>query len=134
MRILFLDDDASRHQAFARNSIGHIVHAAWGYEECCYQLQGPDVFDQAHLDHDLSDMAAAGMPAKDEKTGTHVAEFIAAMPPEKRPRLVVLHSFNDAGWRRMARILDEAGVDWIRRQFSPNDVPPTTRGTWSMRK
>jgi hypothetical protein len=116
MKILFLDDDATRHKRFLMANIGRDVHQAWDYEQACRALDA-HVFDEAHLDHDLSDMAAAGMPAKDEKTGTHVAEYIAAMLESQRPRLVVLHSFNDAGWRRMGRILHDAGVRCVRQQF-----------------
>lgn len=109
MRILFLDDSKERHRRFTMNRIGMNIAQAWDCAEAC-RLLAETVFDVAYLDHDLSDLAAAGMPAADEKTGTHVAEYIAAMPPEKRPRRVVIHSFNDYGRRRMAGILRDAGV------------------------
>lgn len=116
MKIFFLDDDAQRHARFKMDRIGMDITTAWNYADACAAL-AKTKFDVAYLDHDLSEMAAAGMPAKDEKTGTHVAEFIASLPAEKRPKFVVLHSFNDAGRRRMGAILDEAGVSCMIAPF-----------------
>lgn len=127
MKILFLDDDATRHKRFLMANIGRDVHQAWDYDQACRALDA-HVFDEAHLDHDLSDLAmracvnGTALP-DDEKTGTHVAEYIAAMLPDQRPRLVVLHSFNDAGWRRMAIILKEVGVRCVRQQFGKGLSP-----------
>jgi ActR/RegA family two-component response regulator len=115
-RIFFLDDDPVRTRRFKMNRVGMDITTAQNYESACATLAGT-VFDVAHLDHDLSDLAAAGTPAADEKTGTHVAEFIVSLPPEKRPRLVVLHSYNNAGRRRMAAILLAAGVQCVTEPF-----------------
>lgn len=115
-KILFLDDDAERHKRFMMDRIGMDITAVWNYADACAALRGT-VFDLAYLDHDLSELAAAGRPAKDEKTGTHVAEFIVSLPEKRRPRFVILHSFNDAGRRRMAAILDEAGVSCMIAPF-----------------
>jgi hypothetical protein len=116
MKIFFLDDDKERHKRFKMNRIGHDITQAWTYAEAC-KLLSETVFDEAYLDHDLSEMAAAGRPGKDEKTGTHVAEFIVSLPEEKRPKFVIIHSFNDYGRRRMADILGEAGVRVMLQQF-----------------
>jgi hypothetical protein len=116
MKIFFLDDDNERHRRFKMNRIGMDITAVFTYADACAALS-KTVFDEAWLDHDLSEMAAAGRPGKDEKTGTHVAEFIAAMPVEKRPKFVIVHSFNDYGRRRMAAILDDAGVRVMIQQF-----------------
>lgn len=115
-RIFFLDDDPERHRRFKMNRNGMDITAACNYREACTALAAV-VFDVAFLDHDLSELAAAGRPSSEEKTGTHVAEFIAGLPPDRRPRLVVLHSYNDAGRRRMAAILGEAGVPWVIQPF-----------------
>ena len=109
MKIFFLDDDKERHRRFLKNRIGMDVTTAWSYEEAVRTLSD-EVFDVAYLDHDLSDLAASGRPAPGEKTGTDVAEFIANMPEDKRPRSVIIHSFNDYGRKRMAAILRDAGV------------------------
>lgn len=117
MRILFLDDDKERHRRFKMNRIGMNITQAWTCAEACALLSAT-VFDVAHLDHDLSDAAASGQPGPNEKTGTHVAEYIAAMPEDRRPRAVVIHSFNNYGRRRMATILESAGVPVSIRPFS----------------
>lgn len=109
MKIFFLDDDKQRHKRFLMNRIGMDITVAWTCAEACQRLS-ETVFDVAYLDHDLSELAAAGKPAKDEKTGAHVAEFIASMPEEARPKFVVLHSFNPSGRMRMSQILTDAGV------------------------
>ena len=116
MKTLFLDDDKERHRRFTMNRIGQDITQVWNCDEACAALAATR-YAVAYLDHDLSDMAAAGMPARGEKTGTDVAEFIAAMPPEARPETVVIHSFNDYGRRRMASILREAGVRCVIEPF-----------------
>ena len=115
-KIFFLDDDAERHKRFKMDRIGMDITAVWNYADACAAL-AKTKFDIAYLDHDLSELAAAGRPAKDEKTGTHVAEFIATLPDDMKPKFVILHSFNDAGRRRMAAILDEAGVSCMIAPF-----------------
>lgn len=109
-KILFLDDDATRHARFRKTHIGEDVTYVWGYHECVEELESGTVFDVAQLDHDLSEEAAMGKPPDGEKTGTDVAKYIAAMPEEKRPKLIVIHSFNRYGALRMAHILRDAGV------------------------
>lgn len=114
MRVLFLDDDDDRHRAFQRNAIGHELVAVYSYDaaaEVLAKLVAGEIerFEQMFLDHDLSWNAAMGAPLAEEKTGRHVAELVAALPIEKRPDHVVIHSFNDAGARAMHRILYDAG-------------------------
>lgn len=118
-KIFFLDDDAERHKRFMMDRIGMNITAVTNYADACAAL-AKTKFDLAYLDHDLSELAAAGRPAADEKTGTHVAEFIATLPEEKRPKFVILHSFNDAGRRRMAAILNEVGVSCMIAPFGSN--------------
>lgn len=109
MRVLFLDDDEDRHRAFARNANGCDLVAVRTYEEAAAALASDGRFEQVFLDHDLSWAAAMGTPAEGEKTGTDVAALVAELPIEKRPDHVVIHSFNDAGARRMHLILHDAG-------------------------
>lgn len=116
MKIFFLDDDKDRHRRFKMNRIGQDITAVWTYADACAALT-ETVFDVAWLDHDLSEYAAAGFPREGEKTGTHVAEFIASLPEGRRPKRVVIHSFNDEGSRRMGRILSEAGVRCMLEKF-----------------
>jgi len=121
MKILFLDDDKERHARFQRNRIGQNITAVWSYEEAVKALE-ETVFDIAYLDHDLSDMAASGYPAKGEKTGTDVAKYIAEMSEDRRPKKIVIHSFNYYGRLRMADILKDAGVTKVRIEPFHRDI------------
>lgn len=108
MRILFLDDDLERHQLF-RIHYGDFCQCTYvhSYDEAVAALQNNPAFAEAWLDHDLSDAAAIGKPKPGEKTGTHVAEFIASMPDKTKPLKIIIHSFNPVGARRMHRILGQ---------------------------
>lgn len=118
MRILFVDDSHERHRKFKMGRIGCIVIQAFTYEEAieCLMTAGP--FDEAYLDHDLSDEAAAGQPKYDEKTGTDIAKFIVTMPKEKLPAKIYVHSYNFAGRVRMCQILADVGIRAIVQPFS----------------
>jgi hypothetical protein len=116
MKIFFLDDDKDRHRKFKMNRIGMDITAVWTYVDACAAL-AQTVFDEAYLDHDLSEMAAAGMPAPGEKTGTHVAEFIVSLSEDRRPKRIIIHSFNEEGRRRMGKILSDAGVRCMLEMF-----------------
>lgn len=110
MRILFLDNNHERQRRFQMHRIGCVVVQALTYEACIKALDEQSPFDQVHLDHDLSEAAEAGRPKLGERTGTDVAKYIAELPIEKRPKQVVLHSYNFDGRTRMARILNDAGI------------------------
>lgn len=114
MKILFLDDDKDRHRKFRERTIGCVVTFVFTYEEAIAALDA-HVFDEAHLDHDLSEMAAAGFPAHGERSGTDVAEHIAGMSPANRPKRIVIHSLNVNGSRRMESILRRAAHPHVRR-------------------
>lgn len=118
MRILFLDDNLVRHSRFKMNRIGCILVQAFTYEQAIKALDENPQFDEVYLDHDLSDAAAAGKPGPEERTGADVARYIAAMPKEKVPRLVYIHSFNFSGRTRMVQILGDAGIKAIVQPFT----------------
>ena len=126
MRVLFLDDAESRHNYFRGQSIGHSVDHVWTAAEAIEALNTREPYDVACLDHDLEaahypGMAEAGIVAT-TPTGQAVADHIASMPEEKRPRRVIVHSFNPAGAVSMERALRGALRDGVLRipfgQFS----------------
>ena len=115
-KVLFLDDNEERHKRFCMNRIGVNIAQARTYSEACTYLAA-EVYDVAYLDHDLSELAAVGQPAAGEKTGTDVANFIASLPKARRPRFVVVHSFNTSGRERMLAILRDAEVPCVGDPF-----------------
>ncbi len=120
MRILFLDDDPKRHDLFRRETIGHSVehvHTVFGARVA---LDAGGVFDLACLDHDLG---GHQMVDPGEDTGHAVAKYIAEMSPEKRPRHVLVHSFNPAGAVAMCWTLRNAGVSVVQIPFGQFTIP-----------
>ena len=128
-RVLVLDDMQERHDVLGRmlRARGHEVVAVYSYAEAVEALKGPR-FDEMYLDHDLEDFAiveldtahgiAIARPNKaPEFTGADVAEAIAAMPAEKHPEHVVIHSWNPEGARRMWIILQRQGIQAVRQAF-----------------
>jgi CheY-like chemotaxis protein len=107
-RILVLDDEQYRHDGFARRFVGHDVTHARTVAEALDALRGPR-FDLAQLDHDLG---------SGDGTGRDVAEHIASMPRDLRPRVVVVHSFNPPGARLMVATLKQAGVPSSHKPYS----------------
>lgn len=104
MKILFLDDDLDRHSKFTEASNGSEVTFVHGVAQAIEALS-TDQFDIAFLDHDLDGRVFV---EESEGTGTEVAEYIAKMPAENRPRIVIVHSMNPYGAQRMMNILRTA--------------------------
>lgn len=108
MRVLFLDDDQRRHEVVKPLLVGHNCVMVETAQEAIEALAG-DRFDLALLDHDLG--GKHYVDSEDPTTGYRVAEFISIMPPNHRPSLVVVHSFNEPGGKRMVHVLKDAGVN-----------------------
>lgn len=117
MRVLILDDDQERHDAFAlrfKNGRGATVvhvHSAVGAVEALSDAS-LEPFGLVHLDHDLDPDFRSNAP-----NGLVVAEHIATMPSYRRPSLAVIHSWNSAGAARMAKALRAAGVEVAYKPF-----------------
>ena len=118
MRVLFLDDSHERQTRFKYHRVGCVLVQAYTFQEAINALKNQDPFDEAHLDHDLSEAAAAGKPSPNERTGQDVARFIVEMQPHLRPKKIILHSFNFHGRARMAQILNDAGIGAIIAQWN----------------
>lgn len=100
MKVLVLDDEKCRHEAFQWRYADHEIHHAWN-PIAAVALLAESVsrgapFDLASLDHDLS---------HHRLTGQDVAWFIVNMPAAMRPREVIVHSWNPDGARAMVAIL-----------------------------
>ena len=127
MRIFILDDMEERHRAFRRTLMNHMLTHAYSFEEGCKLVSDSEKFDVFFLDHDLMDAHYTAYnggymsPQPFEYTGYHFVRWmIDDMPVEKRPELVVVHSWNDSGAARMARDLEEAGFKVHVEEFHVN--------------
>lgn len=117
MKILFLDDDPSRHAKFRMAHIGRNVTYVWTADEAIKAIKEM-FFDHMSLDHDLAAKLNGELPPIGEGSGYDVALFIAELPEEKRPKLIVVHSFNPEGARRMAIAVKRAGIQVLRVPFN----------------
>lgn len=114
MRILFLDDSEPRHHSYRSWTIGHVVEHVHTVRQALAALAG-ERFDLASLDHDLCEQSSIGMTPT-EPTGMEVARAIVAMPRDRRPRAVCVHSLNPAAAPRM---VDELAGHVFRLYRSP---------------
>ncbi len=109
-----MDDDEERHARFVRAHVGHVITQVRDVWQAKRALETAEPYDFACLDHDLGGQQ---MVESGNASGYAVAEYIAEMPAEKRPRRVIVHSFNPVGVQNMVRVLKDAGVSTIKAPF-----------------
>lgn len=118
MRILFLDDDVSRHEYFmklyGKGSFSNHVVAVWNVEEAKEALDTLEQFDAVCLDHDLSGRV---YEASGPTTGYAVAQHIVQMPKEKQPPLVFIHTMNPMASKMMLGVFDNSGITVRQEPF-----------------
>lgn len=120
---MFLDDDEERHELFRLRLGEHLskvkLRQVMTAQEAIDALKTEDRFDVLSLDYDLdltSELEAPQgfdpaewkrfMRAMEKEKGLAVATFVASkLPQAKIPSMVIIHSVNRAGARRMARVL-----------------------------
>lgn len=118
MRILVLDDLEVRHAVIGkmlRRREHEVVHV-YNYDDAVSALRG-ERFDEMYLDHDL-ECYVQEMYGSRELTGAHVAREITALPAEKHPARIVIHSWNVDGARNMRSILQEHCIPVVIQPFS----------------
>ena len=101
MKVFFLDDDNIRLNAAKVKFANHELHLAKNANEAIRILDKESPFDLVHLDHDLGGVY---LPS-DEKSGYAVAMHIVHMPAKKKPKTVIVHSYNPNGSRLMIQAL-----------------------------
>lgn len=123
MRILVLDDSVERHKTFRQNLIGHekVIHVHT-HDEAERAIQEHE-FDLMFLDHDLNFEAFKSVKVDEngvewELTGADVAKLVAALPKEKHPKRVIIHSYNPSGAFNILMILQAVGIKAVRDPFS----------------
>lgn len=101
--ILVLDDEEVRLRAFRAKLIGNVVLTVKTVEECISALENA-TWDYVFLDHDLGGKI---LVESGKGTGYEVAEWLSNHP-EKKPKHIIVHSFNAAGAKNMLGLLPEA--------------------------
>lgn len=115
MKILVLDDDQYRLKQFQQRLIGHVVHCTETASDTIKMLS-EESFDVVFLDHDLG--GTAYVPSG-PGTGYEVAKWLSEHV-DRKPKQIVIHSFNAPGANNMKSLLPEAFYNpgaWINRDM-----------------
>jgi len=105
MNVLVLDDNLLRLKTFREKLIGHSVTLVETSKDAISQLMSHE-WDFIFLDHDLG---GKEMVASCDGTGFEVAEWLSNHS-DRKPKNIVIHSFNPTGARNMKNVLPEAQV------------------------
>ena len=115
-KILFLDDDLIRHDAFRQRTKDMNVEVTYieTVEQAIKALTNFK-FDIASLDHDLGGQVYV---KETEGTGYEVALFIEEkLEEDKLPNEVIVHSYNPAGAERMVYAIKKRIAKCVRQPF-----------------
>ena len=102
MKILILDDDLTRHEAFKKNFNHHELTHAETAEDTIQHLTNNE-FDAVFLDHDLGGMTYVDSHG-DIPTGYTVAKWLNENQ-ERKPNIIYIHSMNPPGAKKMQDLL-----------------------------
>ena len=107
-RILIVEDDEARCAWFRERLAGSHLDVTCDVREAVRWLAERD-YHALLLDHDLADEHYFSNEPDDERTGYAVARWLADNPTAQRDALIVVHSLNYTGARRMVEVLRDAG-------------------------
>jgi CheY-like chemotaxis protein len=107
-RILLVEDDEARCAWFRQRLAGSQLDVTCDVRQAVLWLAERD-YRAVLLDHDLADEHYFSSEPDDERTGYAVARWLAENPTRQRDALIVVHSLNYAGARRMVEVLRDAG-------------------------
>lgn len=128
MRILFLDDNPTRHRRADTLLEGHQLQHVWSVDEACKALvrakSSRRPFHRIFLDHDLNDHGVKSYIRTQWgirlQTGMDVVRFIVEqIKPMKSTNLVIVHSSFPPGAKAMVDELRSKGFNTIQRRFYP---------------
>ena len=121
-RILFLDDDPARAGAFLAGCPEAVWVSTAG--ECIGQMEGPEPWDEVHLDHDLGGETFVASHRDD--CGMEVVRWLCRGGPRLHLRgsRFVVHSWNPDAAFAMTMQLEMAGYRAVARPFGSSEEPP----------
>ncbi len=107
-RILIVEDDDARCAWFRARLGGSELDVTCDVRQAVLWLAERD-YRAVLLDHDLSEEHYFSSEPDDERTGYAVARWLAEHPTSQRDALILVHSLNYTGARRMVDVLRDAG-------------------------
>jgi len=107
-RVLIVEDDETRCAWFRERLSGSLLDVTCDVRAAIRWLGERD-YRAVLLDHDLADEHYFSTEPDDERTGYAVARWLADHPTSQRDALIVVHSLNYVGARRMVEVLRAAG-------------------------
>ncbi|HEV3467980.1 MAG TPA: cyclic-phosphate processing receiver domain-containing protein [Pyrinomonadaceae bacterium] len=108
LRVFLLDDDALRHEWFARNFRGDLLDVAADAGRAV-ELLASNNYDLVFLDHDLLPEHYYAEGPDDERTGYAVARFLAERPDRQSTSIIIVHTRNADGALRMVELMRRTG-------------------------
>lgn len=107
-RVLIVEDDEARCAWFRERLAGSPLDVTCDVATAVVWLAERD-YHTVLLDHDLTREHYFSDEPDDERTGYAVARWLAENPTAQRDALIVIHSLNYTGARRMLEVLRAAG-------------------------
>jgi CheY-like chemotaxis protein len=108
LRVFLLDDDALRHEWFAKQFAGERVDVAEDPARAI-ELLSSNHYDLIFLDHDLLPEHYYAEGFDDERTGYAVARWLSERPDRCAAAHVIAHTRNADGALRMVELLRRVG-------------------------
>jgi hypothetical protein len=108
IRVFLLDDDARRHDWFAKRFAGDHLDIADDVAGA-REFLSSNLYDAVFLDHDLLPEHYHSETTDDENTGYAIALWLASRPELQRASTIVVHTRNADGAMRMVEELRRAG-------------------------
>src|SRR5918911_3784045 len=108
VRVFLLDDDAARHEWFARQFKGDSVDVAADAGRAV-ELLSSNHYDVIFLDHDLLPEHYYAEEFDDERSGYAVARWLAERPACLSDTRIIVHTRNADGALRMVELLRRTG-------------------------
>jgi len=109
-RVLIVEDDEARCAWFRERLRGRELDVTFDVPTAIRWLAERD-YETILLDHDLAEEHYFSNERDDERTGYAVARWLADNPSLQRDALIIIHSLNYEGSRRMLALLQDSGRD-----------------------